>query len=187
MSWHYDPFKPMSEKTPADWATDYYIYEQVMGEDEDDFGSGGAKPPKPPKEPKQPSDDGDTVGCAKAIIFAVVLIVVLLGVALLADNCMLSLRRQSDEERQSSVVASRLSEYEASRSVTEPTTEATYTTSYRYTTRYKYTTRAGTTRDDPYDAHGYIDADDFAAENWEEFDDYDEAYDYYEDYMAGYD
>ena len=168
MSWHYDPFKPMSEKTPADWATDYYIYEQVMGEDEDDFGSGGAKPPKPPKEPKQPSDDGDTVGCAKAIIFAVVLIVVLLGVALLADNCMLSLRRQSDEERQSSIVASRVSEYEAS---------------YRYTTR--YTTRAGTTRDDPYDAHGYIDADDFAAENWEEVDDYDEAYDYYEDYMAG--
>ena len=36
MSWHYDPFKPMSEKTPADWATDYFIYEQVMGEDEDD-------------------------------------------------------------------------------------------------------------------------------------------------------
>ena len=132
------------------------------------------------------SPDGDTVGCAKAIIFAVVLIVVLFGVALLADNCMLSLRRQSEGERQSSIVASRLSEYEASRSVTEPTTEATYTTSYRYTTRYKYTTRAGTTRDDPYDAHGYIDADDFAAENWEEFDDYDEAYDYYEDYMAGY-
>ena len=79
-----------------------------------------------------------------------------------------------------------MSEYEASRSVTEPTSEATYTTSYRYTTRFRYTTRAGTTRDDPYDAHGYIDADDFAAENWEEFDDYDEAYDYYEDYMAGY-
>ena len=73
-----------------------------------------------------------------------------------------------------------MSEYEASRSYAEPTTETTYTTSYRYTTR------AGTTRDDPYDAHGYIDADDFAEENWEEFDDYDEAYDYYEDYMAGY-
>ena len=189
MSWSYDPFKPMSEKTPADWATDYFIYEQVMGEDKDDFGSGGAKPPK---EPKQPSDDGDTVGCAKAIIFAVVLLGVLFGLALLADECMLLVPRQTDEERQSSIVASRVSEYEATRSATMATTEgttteATYTTSYRYTTRYRYTTQAGTTRDDPYDANGYLDADDFAAENWEEFDDYDEAYDYYEDYMAGYD
>ena len=150
-------------------------------------GSGGAKPPKPPKDPKQPFDDGNTEGCAKAIVFAFVLMVVLFGLALLADDCMLLVPRQTDEERQSSIVASRMSEYEATRSATEATTtEATYTTSYRYTTRYRYTTQEGTTRDDPYDAHGYIDADDFAAENWEEFDDYDEAYDYYEDYMAGY-
>ncbi len=180
MSWHYDPFKPMSEKTPADWATDYMIYEEVTKDWDSGSGDGGfSKPPKKPK--KKNPNPGETEGCAKAIVFAVVLLLGMVGIGFLADSCMLSLHRQSDEERQSSMVASRVSEYEATRNATtQPTTEETYTTR-------RYTTQKYTTRDDPFDAYGYLDADDFAAENYEEFDDYDEAYDYYEDYMAGYD
>ena len=176
MGWHYDPFKPMSEKTWQDWAMDRIILEQATKDWDSESGDGGfSKPPK-----KKDPNPGETEGCAKAIVFAVVLLLVMVGFGFLADSCMLSLHRQSDEERQSSMVASRVSEYEATRNATtQPTTEETYTTR-------RYTTQKNTTRDDPFDAYGYLDADDFAAENYEEFDDYDEAYDYYEDYMAGY-
>ena len=176
MSWHYDPFKPMSEKTPADWATDYMIYEDVTRER--DSGSGDGRTPKPPKEP--PSGGGSS-GCGGALIVTVLAILTLVLFAMLLDTCGSGTTHATTRYVYS---------WETTTTTAATTEDWSPTTSYRYTsrytTRYRYTMRAGTTRDDPYDAHGYIDADDFAAENWEEFDDYDEAYDYYEDYMAGY-
>ena len=108
-------------------------------------------------------------------MIGVLVILILLFFALLMDSCISGVRHHTESNDSYSYATT-----------TTTTASTTFTRSYRYTTRYRYATRAGTMRDDPYDAHGYIDADDFAAENWEEFDDYDEAYDYYEDYMAGY-
>ena len=73
MSWHYDPFKPMSEKTPADWATDYMIYEEVTKDWDSGSGDGGfSKPPKKPKK-KNPNPTINTIGSTFTIIASIVL------------------------------------------------------------------------------------------------------------------
>ena len=171
MDWFPDPMKPLSEKSAAELATEAWLYDEMTGGD-DEHGSGGG-PSKPPSVP--PSGGGSSFGCFWGVMVGVLVILILLLFAWLMDSCISSVRHHTE------------STYSYSYTTTTTTTSSTtFTTSYRYTTSYRFTTRAGTTRDDPYDAHGYIDADDFAAENWEEFDDYDEAYDYYEDDMAGY-
>ena len=147
MSTGYDPFKPWSEKNAADFATDYYIYEQVT---KDGSGGSGDTPP--------PTGDGKITGCGTWVVIFILLLLLVAGISSCGDHT--------------------TSTHHYTTHYYSTTTTTHFTTSY--------TTRAGTTRDDPYDTGSYVDADDFAADNWEEFDDYDEAYDYYEDYEAGY-
>lgn len=119
-------------------------------------------------------DPPDWSGCGKWLLVAVVVFLLLLAIS----TCD-SVNPPRHYYYQNTTASTTRHYYSEDAKFRESTT--------RYTTRYRYTTRHYTTRDDPYDTGSYIDADDFAAENWEEFDDYDEAYDYYEDYAEGYD
>ena len=76
MDWFPDPMKPLSEKSAAELATEAWLYDEMMGGD-DEHGSGGG-PSKPPSVP--PSGGGSSSGCFWGVMVGVLVILILLFV-----------------------------------------------------------------------------------------------------------
>ena len=124
MSWNYDPFKPWSEKNAADWATDYYIYEEVTKED--GSGGDGYEPPS--------GGGGSGSGCGVWIALLVLLLIVV------------GAWKACTAPQHSTTYYTTASSY-----TTASTYRTTYTTSSttQYTSRYTYRTSAKVYQNEP--------------------------------------